>query len=36
LKHVEGLMKRLAEDGRIPNFTDDMVEPEEVQNPEEP
>jgi membrane peptidoglycan carboxypeptidase len=36
LKHVEGLMKRLAEDGRIPNFTDDMVEPEEVQTPEEP
>jgi hypothetical protein len=36
LKHVEGLMKRLAEDGRIPNFTEDMVEPEEVQTPEEP
>jgi membrane peptidoglycan carboxypeptidase len=36
LKRVEGLMKRLAEDGRIPNFMDDVVEPEEVQTPEEP
>jgi hypothetical protein len=29
-------MKSLAKNGRIPDFTEDMVEPEEVQTPDEP
>ena len=36
LKRVEVLMKSLAKNGRIPDFTEDMVEPEEVQTPDEP
>jgi hypothetical protein len=36
LKRVEVLMKSLAKNGRIPDFTEDVVEPEEVQTPDEP